>query len=336
MRVSVRASTQCYNIHGLTVACDFALPCSKSQVPGVQPDLVVAAAEQWLLPASLVARSGERVTMGSDGPGPTVASNSDGTWIRFHKCCEFFCDPQGRVAYRTHPAAEPKLAEVLLPNAVIGVLLGLRSIPMLHASAVALPRQSQGLPNRRAAIAIVGPSGAGKSTLAAALCAQGAELIADDSLRLKRNDAEVWALPGATELRLRAGSSHLAAALNGPQRTTVDGRLGVMLSSSTDAVRLRAVILPELVDELTQPVQPMLLHGQDALIALLGNLRIADWGPSVMSQLLPELARVARGVRVWRVKLLRGFHQQLLYREQLLELALTITADADQLVSESP
>ena len=64
---------------------------------------------------------------------------------------------------------------------------------VVHACAVETPR---------GAVAFVGGSGAGKSTLAAACCARGAALLADDALVAEFRAGEVMALPTANGLRL--------------------------------------------------------------------------------------------------------------------------------------
>lgn len=78
------------------------------------------------------------------------------------------------------PDANADHAHMLLIATALPALLWLRGGFMLHAAAVVMPEANS-------AIAIVGPSGAGKSTLAHALIAQGAKLLADDSICLHQN-----------------------------------------------------------------------------------------------------------------------------------------------------
>lgn len=59
---------------------------------------------------------------------------------------------------------------------------------LMHASCVATDER---------AVLILGPSGSGKSTLALALMGRGAELVADDQVRLTRRDGALLAAPPA-------------------------------------------------------------------------------------------------------------------------------------------
>ncbi|HSK83236.1 MAG TPA: hypothetical protein VK902_07490 [Rubrobacter sp.] len=69
------------------------------------------------------------------------------------------------------PGADERVLRVCVLGPVLGALLYQRGLLALHASTVAVGRE---------AVAFVGEKGMGKSTLAAALCARGHRLVADD------------------------------------------------------------------------------------------------------------------------------------------------------------
>jgi hypothetical protein len=77
------------------------------------------------------------------------------------------------------PASDPGKIVALLLATALPATLWMAGDFVLHASAVRLPGQDR-------ALALAGPSGAGKSTVAAALVGCGADLVADDSVRLTR------------------------------------------------------------------------------------------------------------------------------------------------------
>jgi hypothetical protein len=101
------------------------------------------------------------------------------------------------VVYEPGDGCTPSLLSHLLLHQVLPLCLSRRGRLVLHACAVATPR---------GVIAIVGESGAGKSTLAAAFCAAGASLVADDALVVdfgdEPGDRVARAIPAADGLRL--------------------------------------------------------------------------------------------------------------------------------------
>lgn len=83
--------------------------------------------------------------------------------------------------------------EAYFLNFILSTSLTLQGKEPLHATVVDLGGR---------AIGLLGDSGAGKSTLAAFLVSQGAELIADDMLRLTYTDGCAFAHPGPNRLKL--------------------------------------------------------------------------------------------------------------------------------------
>jgi hypothetical protein len=135
-----------------------------------------------------------RMTAGEE---PTVVVHRLGGGafrLRYADGCEYHVNAAGtRVActWPAHFTVEDAATYLLGP--VCGVVLRLRGIPSLHASAVVLDG---------AAVALVGAAGTGKSTTAAALTARGHALLADDVLALRVDAGKILAQPAYPHLRL--------------------------------------------------------------------------------------------------------------------------------------
>lgn len=93
--------------------------------------------------------------------------------------------------------AEEKGFRFLVSGFALGLLLHLRGLITLHASAVAI---------RGGAVAFIGQKGMGKSTTAAALHAGGHSIVTDDLLVLDTTEDSVQVYPGFPHLKLTAES----------------------------------------------------------------------------------------------------------------------------------
>jgi hypothetical protein len=105
---------------------------------------------------------------------------SDGT--------QFWLDRQGSEVWATWPEnlmIEDTATYLLGP--VLGLLLRLRGVTCLHASAVAFGEK---------AVAFVGSEGAGKSTTAAALARRGHAILSDDVVALAERNGSYFVPPG--------------------------------------------------------------------------------------------------------------------------------------------
>jgi hypothetical protein len=114
--------------------------------------------------------------------------------IRYQDGVEFWVDALGRQVWSTWPANRtPEDAAVYLLGPILGLVLRLRGVTCVHASAVAIDGQ---------AIMLVGPGGAGKSTAAAAFAMSGFSVLSDDVSALTR-DGEVFVVqPGIAHVKL--------------------------------------------------------------------------------------------------------------------------------------
>jgi hypothetical protein len=87
-----------------------------------------------------------------------------------------------------------------LSGPILGLVLRLRGVTCLHASAVAIGDRS---------IAFVGTTGAGKSTTAAAFARQGFRVLSDDIVALSENDNGFRVMPGYPHLCLWPASTKI-------------------------------------------------------------------------------------------------------------------------------
>jgi hypothetical protein len=100
---------------------------------------------------------------------------------------QFWLDREGAELWATWPSnltIEDTATYLLGP--VLGILLRLRGVTCLHASAVAFGET---------AVAFVGSEGAGKSTTAAALARQGHAILSDDVVALSEHDGAFFIHP---------------------------------------------------------------------------------------------------------------------------------------------
>ena len=120
---------------------------------------------------------------------------ADGSvWIRNDEIFEMVVSPDGRhVTCAKLGEADDTSFEAALLNFAISISLTLQGEEPLHATVIELSGQ---------AIGLLGASGAGKSTLAAALIAEGADLVTDDMLRLTFAGNEALAHRGPYRLKL--------------------------------------------------------------------------------------------------------------------------------------
>lgn len=190
--------------------------------------------------------------------------------IRYSHGLEFRVDREASAiaVARTNGASMSEVAEFLL-GPILGIVLRLRGITCLHASAVAVGNE---------AIAFAGAAGAGKSTAAAVFVQGGHAGLADDIVPLREQGHSFEVLPGHPWLNLWPDSrAMLERRLS---HTQVDDGVGDkqrwVLSNGerrfcSKALRLGAVyMLGELRDGPNAPrVVPM--APQAALINLIAN-----------------------------------------------------------------
>ena len=116
------------------------------------------------------------------------------TRLAYEDGTEFWLDRKREHVWATWPdTASLENTTAYLLGPVLGLLLRLRGVTCLHASAVAIEDRS---------VAFVGAPGAGKSTTAAAFARQGFGVLSDDIVALAETAGDFQVLPGCPYLRL--------------------------------------------------------------------------------------------------------------------------------------
>lgn len=204
----------------------------------------------------------------SGGEWLAFAETVDGFLLTFEAHAQFHVSTDAaRVTVRPFPGTPPATIRQLLLNQVLPLVLSRRGRLVLHASAVSWNGQVS---------AFVGRSGAGKSTMAAACAAEGAAVVTDDCLVLRRDGARWLAAPCDAGVRLWP---HTLELLGWPRA------LGVGMAHYTDkrrvgaahpAVRFETDVLPVArLFRLSRPDEPPVtgvLRGRLAVMALASEL----------------------------------------------------------------
>ena len=129
-------------------------------------------------------------------PALRIWKSPDGRYLRleYYDGTQFWLERSGREIWATWLEAstlEDACSYLLGP--VLGLLLRLRGVTCLHASAVTLEEYS---------VVFVGAEGAGKSTTAAAFAREGQGVLSDDVVALAENGSEFLVLPAYPHLCL--------------------------------------------------------------------------------------------------------------------------------------
>jgi len=204
---TLTASNFAYSLFGLTIYANLPLPeislvqltagssLSQKSLPREFPSVVeihLAAVPEGL---EHTPSSGEELwyaTVDQDQIGTSalkIWKTSSGRFLRleYFDGTRFWLDIQGKHIWATWPdnlTLEDTSTYLLGP--VLGLLLRLRGVTCLHASAVSFDDY---------AVAFIGSEGAGKSTTAAALAQQGCAIITDDVVALAEADGVFYVHP---------------------------------------------------------------------------------------------------------------------------------------------
>lgn len=139
-------------------------------------------------PTNLIYASQETNAAGE--PALRILDTSNGEFLRliYEDGTEFWVDRNRQqiwAAWADSSSFESMITYLFGP--VLGLVLRLRGVTCLHASAVAVGDSS---------VAFVGTSGAGKSTTAAAFARRGFSVLSDDIVALRENDNGFHVMPG--------------------------------------------------------------------------------------------------------------------------------------------
>jgi hypothetical protein len=285
-----------YQLCGLRVASELPLYQDRILEGGGPPDVVLTVGERRPVPAAEPA--GVRLAEVVDEAGTryfSFARHADGSYVlRSYRIGDFEVSADlSKVVMHLDPSADPGFASVLATGSLLAFLIIMRGAPLLHASAVEIEGR---------ALAFAGFSGMGKSTMATIMCAAGATLITDDTLRLDLEGGEVRCLLGATETRLRPSSGELttAVATGAGHRRTSDNRDALRVAAAqTERLPLAAIVIPQPVKH-TDEVVVERLRGVDALLMLSRFPRIVGWEePTLLQRQFEFVADIVERVPVY-------------------------------------
>jgi hypothetical protein len=191
-----------YSVFGLHLRANRSIPglepartaCGSSAIQvyfGLAPSL---ESEASAAPETLIFVSS--ILLGSGEPAFRVRKIANGAFLRldYFDGMRFWMDSPGRTVWALWPdslSLEDAASYLLGP--VLGLLLRLRGVTCLHASAVSFGDY---------AVAFVGEQGAGKSTIAAAFARRGHAVLADDIVALVERDGLLRVMPAYPYLSL--------------------------------------------------------------------------------------------------------------------------------------
>ena len=243
-------------------------------------------------------------TVESGEPALRVWKIADGGLLRldYFDGVRFWLDRKGAEIWAQWPA-EVSLEDIAtyLLGPVCGLVLRLRGVPCLHASALSFGDF---------AVAFAGSEGAGKSTTAAALAQRGHAVVSDDIVALVERNGAFDALPAYPYLSLWPESVKIVygAAKELPSFSATFDKRQLLLEENRlrfqrEPLRLGAVfLLGERVADATAPNWERLSSHQ-ALMGLVANSYATNLLDKRMRALEFEvLGRLAATVPVWRVR----------------------------------
>jgi hypothetical protein len=237
-------------------------------------------------------------------PGFRIWNTAQGSYLRMDYLdgVQFWFERRGTTLWCRWPE-DLTIADaaVYLLGPALGLLLRLRGVTCLHASAAVLGEH---------AVALAGPAGAGKSTTVAALARRGHAILSDDIVALDEREGRFWVLSAHPYLGLWPESVEM---LYGRQMripefaTTWDkGRLALTdhgLPFQEQALPLGAVFL--LGERTSDSTAPWLEAAppREGLIELVAN----SYGTNLLEKDLRArefklLAGLIAKVPVWRVR----------------------------------
>jgi hypothetical protein len=266
-----------YRLFGVNLDTDLDLPNAR---PVDEPaDLVLRSRGQRKVP--LGAAEGRRIAehLLGDIVAFSAAARGEEVLLRMAGVAEFTIAADfGSIDYVRDPAADEAMVPMLFSGLVMATYLQLQGELVLHATAVQVPSLG-------GAVALVGSSGMGKSTVATLMATEGAQLIADDVLRVDDVDGRLMCRLGSTEARLRPKAFTLAQATAAAARPTVDGRLAVSLPVAEQDAPLLAMVIPGPVEGEPQ-VWLNRLDPVPAMMEVLRHPRVPGWvdQPSTANQ----------------------------------------------------
>lgn len=205
-----------YSVFGLSLHSNLPIPgLNPASPPLPAPDVLV---QLGIPPSPHSERTTNREALtfvssdldASGEPALRIWRVADGAYLYLAYCdgMEFWLDQKGTSVWAMWPATSSlEDAATFLLGPVLGLLLRLRGVTCLHASAVAFDDR---------AVAFVGDEGAGKSTTAAAFARRGHPVISDDIVAIVERGGAFHVLSAYPYLSLWPDSVKM---LYGPDKT---------------------------------------------------------------------------------------------------------------------
>jgi hypothetical protein len=191
-----------HTVFGLTVHSNLAIPGlapwgSPSDAVDVEFHLGISPDSKREIPAdSEDLTYTSSYTDESGNPALRIWKSADGRFLHlaYYDGVQFWLEREGKSLWAVWPAASTlEDAASYLLGPVFGLLLRLRGVTCLHASAVSIENRS---------VVFVGAEGAGKSTTAAALAREGFGVISDDVAALVESPEGFRVMPAYPHLCL--------------------------------------------------------------------------------------------------------------------------------------
>jgi len=294
-----------HRLYGLRVESSAPLPALPHSADGGEPDVRVLLGGHFATPAPATEAGWRRLHVSprsnaGDEPTVTAEGSADGAWLRLRYAdgTEFTVDAGGtRVGCTWAAPMTLEDTATYLLGPVFGIVLRLRGLSCLHASAVEVGDR---------ALLLCGPAGAGKSTTAAAFAARGHGVMGDDVAALEEGESGTRVRPAYPQLRLWPSAVHAlyGAGARLPPLTPNWEKRYLDLSGGgafqAEPRPLGAVYLLATREEAGAPRLEPLSHG-GAVMALVSNT-YSGWLPNLGAQArdLALFARLARRVPVVR------------------------------------
>ena len=192
-----------YAVFGLSLRCNLPIPNLTTVSPVQDPSFLESSNDHTVAihlnssPHGNVAVAPGPEELSYDSPYKDEAGNpalriwkvAGSRYLRlaYFDGTQFWLDREGTEVWATWPGnLEIEDTATYLLGPVLGILLRLRGVTCLHASAVAFGET---------AVAFVGSPGAGKSTTAAALARHGHAILSDDVVTLTERDGSFFVHP---------------------------------------------------------------------------------------------------------------------------------------------
>lgn len=205
------------------------------------------------------------------------------------------------------PNADPERVEKIQQGASRVLLRHLQGQLALHGAVVAA-EDGCGRDQRRRAVALIGRSGQGKSTLAAALCASGATLLADDAIAMDSSGDGRWSVfPTETDHWLDADARR-ALGFSGMEEMR-EGKWATRAAFvGSEAIELVAVV--ELAFDAAEKASLVRTRGLNALASLVPQtVRFALDDEERHKKELAMLSQLLTDVPTYRLERPRDLHR---------------------------